>query len=210
LEPALLTEREPMTSIAIRKNVFISFLVTGFFLLAMAGTLPAQEVVLVLDPAQTRIDFSLGDILHTVHGTFEVKQGIIHVNPATGAASGLVVVDATSGESGNGTRDRKMHKEILESQKSPEITITPVRIQGQLALQGASQVEMKGLFKIHGTEHEITMKVAVQIEADSLTAATHFVVPYVQWGMKNPSTFILRVSDKVEIDIHAAGRLEHP
>jgi len=197
-----------MTSISTRQHSLSSVLVTGFFVLAMAGTLPAQESVLVLDPAQTRVDFALGDILHTVHGTFKVKQGIIHVNPATGAAAGLVVVDATSGESGNGTRDRKMHKEILESLKYPEITITPVRILGQLSPRGASQVELKGLFKIHGTEHEITMKVAVQIEADTLTAATHFVVPYVQWGMKNPSTFILRVSDKVEIDIHATGRIQ--
>lgn len=197
-----------MTSISTRQHSLSSVLVTGFFVLAMAGTLLAQESVLVLDPAQTRVDFALGDILHTVHGTFKVKQGIIHVNPATGAAAGLVVVDATSGESGNGARDRKMHKEILESLKYPEITITPVRILGQLSPRGASQVELKGLFKIHGTEHEITMKVAVQIEADTLTAATHFVVPYVQWGMKNPSTFILRVSDKVEIDIHATGRIQ--
>lgn len=197
-----------MTSISTRQHSLSSVLVTGFFVLAMAGTLLAQESVLVLDPAQTRVDFALGDILHTVHGTFKVKQGIIHVNPATGAAAGLVVVDATSGESGNGARDRKMHKEILESLKYPEITITPVRILGQLSPRGASQVELKGLFKIHGTEHEITMKVAVQIEADTLTAATHFVVPYVQWGMKNPSTFLLRVSDKVEIDIHATGRIQ--
>jgi hypothetical protein len=35
----------------------------------------------------------------------------------------------------------------------------------------------------------------------------------VQWGMKNPSTFILRVSDKVDLDIAASGRLtqdRHP
>jgi polyisoprenoid-binding protein YceI len=185
-------------------------LVTGLFVLALAGTLPAQEALLVLDPAQTRIDFTLGDVLHTVHGTFKLKQGTIHVDPATGTATGLVVVDATSGDSGNGARDRKMHKDILESQKYPEITITPVRIQGHLAHQGVSQIELQGFFKIHGTEHEITMQVAVQVAADQLTAATHFVVPYAQWGMKNPSTFIFRVSDKVDIDIHAAGRLTFP
>jgi polyisoprenoid-binding protein YceI len=176
----------------------------------MAGTLPAQEALLVLDPAQTRIDFTLGDVLHTVHGTFKLKQGTIHVDPATGRATGLVVVDARSGDSGNGARDRKMHKDILESQKYPEITITPVRVQGHLVHQGAFQIELQGVFSIHGTEHEIAMKVAVQVAADQLTAETHFVIPYAKWGMKNPSTFILRVSDKVDIDIHAAGRLTFP
>jgi len=45
------------------------------------------------------------------------------------------------------------------------------------------------------------------LAGDQLTAATNFVVPYVEWGLKNPSTFILKVSDKVDIDIHASGHL---
>ena len=69
---------------------------------------------------------------------------------------------------------------------------------------------MQGLFKIHGSEHEVTMTFSVQITGDQLNAATHFIVPYTRWGMKNPSTFILRVSDKVDIDIHAAGRVTFP
>jgi hypothetical protein len=38
-------------------------------------------------------------------------------------------------------------------------------------------------------------------------ATTRFSVPYVKWGLKNPSTFILRVSDSVDIDIRASGQL---
>jgi polyisoprenoid-binding protein YceI len=176
-------------------------------ILVLAAPVIAQEAVLELDPAQTRIEFTLSDVLHTVHGTFKLKQGTIRFDPATGKAGGLVVVDATSGDSGGGARDRKMHKETLESPKYPEATFAPDRVQGQLAPTGESVVELHGIFKLHGTEHEISMTISVQFSGNRLTARTHFVVPYVKWGLKNPSTFILRVSDKVDIDIHTVGRL---
>jgi hypothetical protein len=38
------------------------------------------------------------------------------------------------------------------------------------------------------------------------TATAHFVVPYVKWGMKNPSTFVLRVSEKVDIDVRLVAQ----
>ena len=71
--------------------------------------------MLQLDPATTQVNFTLGDVLHTVHGTFKLKRGTVKFDPASGHASGLVVVDSTSGDSGSRARDHKMHTEILES-----------------------------------------------------------------------------------------------
>lgn len=170
----------------------------------------AQELVFEFDPAQTRIDFTLADILHTVHGTFKLKRGVIRFDSATGSASGEVVVDVTSGASGNNTRDRKMHKDILESQKYPEATFVPHHVQGSVNPLGESQVDIQGTFTLHGAAHEISVTAQVQGKPDRLTASSRFVVPYFSWGIKNPSTFILRVSDRVDIDIHAAGNLRIP
>jgi len=175
--------------------------------LILAVPLLAQEVTVELDPAETHIGFTLSDVLHTVHGTFKLKNGVIRFDPATGTATGLMVVDATSGESGNQARDRKMHKEILLSQRYPEMTFTPVRVQGQVASQGESQVEILGVIRLEGMDHETRLTAQVQLAGDQLTATTNFVVPYVEWGLKNPSTFILKVSDKVDIDIHTSGHL---
>jgi len=175
--------------------------------LALAAPLLAQEVTVELDPAQTHIGFTLSDVLHTVHGAFKLKSGTIRFDAVTGAASGLVVVDTTSGDSGSQARDRKMHKEILLSQQYPEMTFTPVRIQGQVAPQGESRVEIQGVIRLDGKDHGTAWTARVQLAGDQLTATTNFVVPYVEWGLKNPSTFILRVSDKVDIDIHASGHL---
>jgi polyisoprenoid-binding protein YceI len=79
-------------------------------------------------------------------------------------------------------------------------------VQGKVQPQGISQVQLHGTFVIHGAEHEIVMPVEVDARGDRYTATAHFTVPYVKWGMKNPSTLILRVSDKVDIDIQTVAR----
>jgi polyisoprenoid-binding protein YceI len=178
--------------------------------LFLATPVFAQQAVLKLDPGKTLINFTLGASFHTVHGTFRLKHGTITFDPATGQASGLVVVDATSGDTGNHGRDSKMHKEILESQKYPEITFTPVQIEGRVGPQGDSKVEVKGTFNLHGQDREIVLQAEVHIAGTELTADTNFAVPYVKWGLKNPSTFILRVSDTVQMSVHAAGQITMP
>jgi polyisoprenoid-binding protein YceI len=175
-------------------------------LILSAQILRAQEMTLELDPANTHIEFTLPATLHTVHGTFTLKSGTIHFNPASTSASGVVVVDATSGDSGNKDRDHKMHQEILESPRYPEITFTFSSMSGRVENQGDSNVQVEGILKLHGTDHPITLTLPLQTKGTTLSARSHFVVPYVAWGLKNPSTFVLHVSDKVDVDITAAGR----
>ena len=185
---------------------------SGFLILiaALAAAAAAQDTGFQLDPAQTSIKFILGDVLHTVHGTFRLKHGALQLEPASGKISGEIVVDATSGESGSGVRDRKMHKEILESNNYPEISFRPDRVDGALASQGKSAVKVHGMFNIHGVDREITVPAEVEMSGDHWTATVHFTVPYAKWGMKNPSTLFLRVNDSVEIDLSAAGEVVKP
>jgi polyisoprenoid-binding protein YceI len=175
-------------------------------LLAAADTIPVQETVLQIDPALTKVGFTLADVLHTVHGTFSLKRGTIRFDPLSGKASGELVVDAASGNSGSPARDRRMNANILESERYPEIAFRPDHVQGRVAAEGTSQIELHGTFLIHGAEHEITLPLQVEAGAGKYTASGRFAVPYVKWGMKNPSTLLLRVSDKVEIDVQTVAR----
>jgi polyisoprenoid-binding protein YceI len=171
---------------------------------------PGQQTTLQLDPVKTSVQFTLGDVLHTVHGTFQLKSGALQFEPVSGKISGEIVVDARSGESGSGMRDRKMHKEVLESATYPEITFRPDRVEGAVAAQGKSSVKVHGMFRIHGVDREIMVPAAVEMAVDHWAATVHFTVPYANWGMKNPSNLFLRVNDSVEIDLTAAGSLaEH-
>ncbi len=166
----------------------------------------AQSTSIEVDTAKSDAEFVVGSTLHTVHGTFRMKRGAIQFDSETGKAGGELVVDATSGSSGSDARDRRMHKEILQSDRYPEIVFRPDRVEGKVPVEGAAQVQFHGSFSIHGADHEMTVPVDVQAAGGAYTATAHFVVPYIKWGMKNPSTFILRVNDTVEITVHTVAR----
>jgi polyisoprenoid-binding protein YceI len=190
----------------LRRNIFT--LALALLAILLASPAVAQETALELDPGQTQVSFTLGDVLHTVHGTFKLKRGTVKFDPASGHAGGLVVVDATSGDSGSHARDHKMHKDILESEQYPEITFTPEKLLGQVLSQGDSKAQVLGTFTMHGADHPLTLVVQAHLTGQQLTADTHFSIPYVSWGLKNPSTLFLRVNDTVDIAIHLAGQIK--
>lgn len=160
-----------------------------------------------LDPSKTQIEFTLADVLHTVHGTFKMKSGRLDLNPERKAISGQVIVDAASGDSGSGARDSRMRKHFLEADQYPEITFTATGMEGTLSPTGSSSVTITGWFAIHGQRHQLSVPMQIQMFGTQATAKGHFVVPYVAWGIRNPSTFILRVSQQVDIDISAVVSL---
>ena len=57
-------------------------------------------------PTKSTVNFTLGDILHTVHGSFNVKRGAVHFDPATNKIRGEILVEAASGNSGSSGRDK--------------------------------------------------------------------------------------------------------
>jgi polyisoprenoid-binding protein YceI len=174
------------------------------------GAAAGQDVSLQVDPQRSTIQFTLGDVLHTVHGTFKAKRGSFRLDPLSGKVTGEIVVDARSGESGGGLRDKKMHREILDSERYPDIIFRPDHVDGVVALQGKSSVKVHGMFSIHGSDHELTVPADVDMNPDRWTATLHFAVPYVKWGIKNPSTLFLRVSESVDIDLAAVGTIARP
>ena len=167
----------------------------------------APKVTVHLDPQKTEIHWTLHDVLHTVQGTFRLKGGLMKFDPATGNAQGEFLVDVTTGESGNSTRDGKMQKEVLESGKYPEAFFHPVKVSGALK-PGSQNVTVAGTFNIHGADHPLTLQMTVQLNGTDATATAHFTIPYVAWGMKDESTFLLKVEKEVTVDVIGRGTVE--
>jgi polyisoprenoid-binding protein YceI len=199
-------KRHQSSDIAWRGGIATLFVIV----LALFAPAVAQQTQIRFDPAKTRIEWTLGDVLHTVQGTFQLKSGTISFDPRTGEASGQLIVDATSGNSGNKTRDSKMHKEVLESARYPEITFTPKHVSDFVAGQDSSTLQVAGTFTIHGGSHELTLTVPISVKSTSIEAHTSFSVPYDAWGIKNPSTLFLKVDKEVKIQVSAVGDVQTP
>jgi polyisoprenoid-binding protein YceI len=161
--------------------------------------------VIEFDPGKSTAEFSLGALLHTVHGTFKVKNGVVRFDASSGHASGQIVVDVPSGESGDKARDRQMHENVLQSDRFPEAVFSPDHVEGQIASSGASRVQVHGSLRVHGGDHEVTIPVKVNVQNNSVTATGKFSMPYVAWGMKDPSNLILRVDKTVELEVTLQG-----
>jgi polyisoprenoid-binding protein YceI len=168
----------------------------------------APSLSLALDPAQSKVHWTLPGSLHTVHGTFAVTRGALSFDRDSGKAGGEIVVNAKSGQSGNDSRDARMHKEILETAKYPDVVFRPVRVEGKVSENGLSEVKVHGTLSVHGADHEITALVRAELAGETWKGTAKFDAPYVEWGIKNPSNFLLKASKVVAIEVEMVGSVK--
>ena len=184
-----------------------AYLLTIAVLVHGAASAELRSGTLELDPSKTLIEFRLAGPLHTIHGTFKLERGTIIGDPATGKAGGSIVVDARSGDTGIGARDKDMRESVLEAQRYPEIILDPQLCTLEMRSGGQFQATMRGVMTLHGGRHDIALTVQGQLVGDNLTAKAHFSVPYVDWGLKDPSVLFLTVAKQVDIDIATSGHV---
>lgn len=203
---SLLSSLQLKASISMVKRLIFFSLAVLLLPLSVSAQSPASGVITYIsNPAESSVGFSLDATMHTVHGSFAMKKGEIRLTPGTNKMSGEIILDAASAKTGISARDNKMNKDVLESDRFPEITFKPDRVEGSIATQRTSTAQVHGIFTIHGMQHEMTVPIEVKISANHWEATSHFTVPYVSWGMKNPSNFLLHVKEAVEIEVKLAG-----
>jgi polyisoprenoid-binding protein YceI len=183
------------------KAIFTGFVVV----LSLGVAASAQQQTFTVNPGTSSIGFALTGTGHEVHGIFHVTSGTIQFERNAPKMSGTVVVSASSGDSGDKSRDKNMNQKVLQSDRFTDISFQPQSYSGTLAPSGDSTIQVSGTFTLHGTPHDITVPMQVHIDGQNLTAKGTFIVPYVKWGLKDPSVFILKVAKEVHIDLNLAG-----
>jgi len=170
----------------------------------------AEERLFRLDPAKTAVHFAVTATGHDVEGSFHITSGDVSFDSVTGAASGEIRIDALSAETGNSSRDKTMRGDVLETERYPLFVFSPEHLIGALPATGEGQVELRGVVTLHGASHPLTLPAKVRVEGDRLQVDAAFAVPYVEWGLHNPSILFLKVADVVQVHVEGEGKLSTP
>ncbi len=182
------------------------------FAATAVGQKPAPVIDINLDPANTAIHWTLDTTVHTVHGTFKLKSGAIRIDPASGTAAGQIVIDAASGESGDSSRDSRMHSVVLESSKYPTITFRPTHVEGKVDFTVPGSVTVDGIMNLHGQDHPMQINISLRPKDSAVASQAHFTIPFVAWGLKDPSVMLFRTEKVVtlDVDVIAVPTAEQP
>lgn len=167
----------------------------------------AQQQTFVVNPDASKVEMTLNTTHEIVNGTFHVQSGSIEFDRGTPRMSGSVAVVAGSGKTGNESRDKRMNKLVLKVAQFAIVSFEPKSYSGSIAPSGDSTIQVTGIFTLVDTPHEITIPMQVHLEGNNATAKAHFVVPYVQWGLKNPSFLIWKADNDVAIDLNLVGTI---
>jgi polyisoprenoid-binding protein YceI len=192
----------------IRKNATIGTGIAPFLsaaALLLLSALAWSEERYKVDPATSEVHFTLGASDHPVEGTFHVTSGEFTLDPQGGGMTGTVTVDAASGDSGNKSRDKKMASAQLKVQTYPAVTFAPTKFSGQVKDSGDSTGQVEGNFTLLAQPHPISVPMTVHMEGDHFTATGSFDVPFVSWGVKDPSFMMLKVDKQVKIQLKLSG-----
>jgi len=181
------------------------FLAAALFFYASAAL--AQHQTLTINPETSEVNFTLNGSDHATHGTFHVEKGSVDFDLHAPMIAGLVLVSVGSGKTGNDLRDKKMTTEVLDVAHFADVTFVPNSYQGTISPGGDSTIQVAGVFTLHGTPHDLTVPIQLHVDGANCTAKTTFTVPYVKWGLKDPSILIFRVAKEVQIDLKLVGSL---
>jgi polyisoprenoid-binding protein YceI len=183
----------------------------AFAVLALAVMLApaarAQHQTFAVNPDTSEVKITLKTTHEVVNGAFHLQSGVVEFDRGNPKMSGSVVVLAGSGKTGNGSRDKKMNKEILQVEQHATVSFEPKSYTGVIAPSGDSTIQVTGIFTLLGAPHEITIPMLIHLEGSTATAKAHFVLPYIQWGLKDPSFLFWKAEKDVAIDLFLTGRL---
>jgi len=183
----------------------------GLLIAAVAALAPvaaySEELVLTLAPEKTSATFRVTATVLDIDGVLPVGPGQIRFDSATGVASGQITIDLRGTKTGSRLRDWEMHRRVLETERYPLVVFRLDRMLGTLAPSGTSDLVLAGIVTMHGAAHAMVVPVRATVSGDTVSAEAVFEIPYVVWGLRDPSLLFLRVAPVAVVTVKARGDL---
>jgi polyisoprenoid-binding protein YceI len=165
------------------------------------------SALLTLAPEKISATFRVRTTVFDIDGVLVMGPGQIRFDSATGAASGQITIDLRGTKTGSRLRDWEMHRRVLETARYPLVVFQLDRMLGTLASSGTSDFVLAGIVTMHGAEHAMVVPVRATVLGDAVSAEALFEIPYVAWGLRDPSLLFLRVAPVAVVSVKAGGDL---
>ena len=149
----------------------------------------ALGTVYRVNPAKADAGFDLKATLHTVHGHTNQVKGEVRVEEGAAgvlALSGTIEVVAATLDTDNASRDKKMRSESLAVERYPVLTLGPERYDPKTGT-------LTGALTIRGVTKPVTIAARLTHQDDRILVTGTFDVPWLDFGVPDPSFAIVRV-----------------
>jgi polyisoprenoid-binding protein YceI len=149
----------------------------------------ALETVYRVNPAKADAGFDLKATLHTVHGQTNQVKGEVRVREEADGVlslSGTIEIVAATLDTGNSSRDKTMRNDSLAVEQYPVISLQPARYDPKSGT-------LTGALTIRGVTKPTTIAAKLTPQGDRILATGTFDVPWLDFGVPDPSFAIVRV-----------------
>lgn len=170
-----------------------------------------------IDAARSHVGFEMGATLHTVVGKASAVTGRITVpaspDPSGFPVGGRIRIAARTLDTGNARRDRRMRSESLAVEKYPEIVFTPSKALGgtrPAAPGGPMELKLLGDLTIRDTTRPIEILVRARVGEQEIVADGEARLTFLDYGVPDPSNFLLHVDSEVKIHLHVEAHASRP
>lgn len=185
----------------------------SFAVFALAVMLPSsvfsQHENFTVNPDASEVKMTLNTTHEVVYGIFHIQSGSVEFNRSAPKMSGLIVVLPGTGKTGNNNRDKKMRNDILKVDEFTTVTFAPKSYAGTITLSGDSAIHVSGVFTLLGTPHDLTIPMQIHLDGSKAVTKAHFIVPYIQWGLTDPSFMFWKAEHDVAIDLNLVGQVSN-
>ena len=180
--------------------------IISLVLVLLVGSLSYAGQDLKLTKKSGDIEFTAKGPIVRVSGKGQGVEGDLKV--VDGKASGTLILNLKSLESGISLRDDHMKNKYLEVEKFPNAELTLTNIKMPKKLKG--KVKFVGMLKLHGVEKQVSGVAKVKgVKSGKLKITADLKIKFVDFKIPVPSFKLVSLGEDVKIKIKATATVNN-